>query len=453
MAARPPGRRFDDESSTVAASASDGADAADGEALVVRVIGEGLHAEHRVAGRAELTIGRSRGADVRIDHPSISRQHAALLVGPPLRIEDLGSANGTRVGGRLLRGGEEAEIALNEVVELGDVLVMVQALRRRARARAGPTDDAERDASPMAGLLRVAERMAAGDISVLLLGETGVGKEVMAETIHRLSPRARRPLVKLNCGAFTEALLESELFGHVKGAFTGADGNKPGLLETADRGTLLLDEVGELPPRLQVKLLRVLEERQVLAVGAVKPKRIDVRFIAATNRDLEAEIARGAFRRDLYFRLAGATLLIPPLRERLGELVPLARQILDEACARAGRTPPLLRDEAIAALKRHAWPGNIRELRNVLERALLLGGDGAVALGPEHLALPGTAELPRLSAPPLALDPERARERDRIVDALQECAGNQSRAAKRLGISRSTLVARLEEFQIPRPRR
>jgi transcriptional regulator with PAS, ATPase and Fis domain len=252
--------------------------------------------------------------------------------------------------------------------------------------------------------------------------------------------------LRLNCGAFTEQLLESELFGHQKGAFTGADAHKPGLLETAHGGSVLLDEIGELPARLQVKLLRVLEERRVLPVGAVKPRAIDVRFVAATNRDLEAEIARGAFRRDLYFRLAGATLLIPPLRERVGEIEELALRFLGDAA----RPAPSLSPAALVLLKRHGWPGNIRELRNVMECAALLATGGVV--GPEHLEL-RAAELPRIAPPPLGLDDERARERERIIDALQECAGNQSRAAKRLGISRSTLVARLDEFRIPRPRR
>jgi DNA-binding NtrC family response regulator len=305
----------------------------------------------------------------------------------------------------------------------------------------------------MARLQALVARVAPGNISVLLLGETGVGKEVLAERIHQLSPRGTSPLLRLHCAALSETLLESELFGHERGAFTGAVKAKRGLLETADGGTVFLDEIGELPLSIQVKLLRVIEERKVLRVGGLTARPLDVRFIAATNRNLDAEIARGTFRQDLYYRLNGISLVIPPLREREAEIVPLAEQFIRDASA-AGRTPPTLSPAAQALLRARDWPGNIRELRNVCERAVLLcAGDD---IEPEHLSLsPGAASAaePPVRPREVTLTPETQRERDEIVEALASCAGNQSRAAKLLGISRKTLVARLDAFALPRPRK
>jgi DNA-binding NtrC family response regulator len=306
----------------------------------------------------------------------------------------------------------------------------------------------------MARLEALVARVAPGNINVLLLGETGVGKEVLAERIHRLSPRGNNPLLRLHCAALSETLLESELFGHERGAFTGALKTKRGLLETAAGGTVFLDEIGELPLSIQVKLLRVIEERKVLRVGGLTPQPIDVRFIAATNRNLDAEITRGTFRQDLYYRLNGISLVIPPLRERGAELVPLAQQFIREASAAAGRAAPRLSPAAEALLRARDWPGNIRELRNVCERAVLLCL--ADVIEPEHLSLSDVATTP----PPepqrpreLALTADEQRQRDEIVDALARCAGNQSRAAKLLGISRKTLVARLDAYGLPRPRK
>jgi DNA-binding NtrC family response regulator len=243
--------------------------------------------------------------------------------------------------------------------------------------------------------------------------------------------------VCINCAALSEPLLESELFGHERGAFTGATGAKPGLLETAPGGTVFLDEVGELPAALQAKLLRVIETRELTRVGSVRPRQIDVRFIAATNRDLEAEVARGTFRRDLFFRLNGMTLSLPPLRARPREIPVLCRLFLKELSGAAGRkTPPRLTAEALAQLCAHGWPGNVRELRNAIERALLLApGD---EIGIEHL--PGAAPAP-------------VGERERILAVLAACAGNQSRAARELGISRKVLLARLDAYGVKRPRK
>jgi DNA-binding NtrC family response regulator len=245
---------------------------------------------------------------------------------------------------------------------------------------------------------QLAARVASSNLSVLILGETGVGKEVLAEAIHRQSPRRDRPFVKLNCAGIPEGLFESELFGHERGAFTGAERAKVGLLETANGGTILLDEVGELPLALQAKLLRVIEQREVLPVGGVKARPLDVRFVAATNRDLEVEILRGTFRGDLFFRLAGVTLALPPLRERLEELPSLAEAFIRQAWTATDRTPPRLSPEALRLLRGgYRWPGNIRELKNVIERALvLLDGD---EIGPACLPVEKLSALP----PPLSI--------------------------------------------------
>ena len=317
----------------------------------------------------------------------------------------------------------------------------------------------------MQRLRRLVERVAAGNISVLLLGETGVGKEVFAEMVHRLSPRAKGPFLRLSCAALSESLLESELFGHERGAFTGAVQTKHGHLEMAQGGTVFLDEVGEMPPSIQVKLLRVLEERRVTRVGGLKARDIDVRFIAATNRQLEAEIPAGRFRQDLYFRLNGFSLTIPPLRERQSEIEPLARAFLAQACREARRErQPELSPEALDLLRAYSWPGNVRELRNVVERAFLLcTGERITA---EHLPVEKMnatlAAWPAPAPPPAPASAPAERglrgelesvEKQRILDALAACAGNQSQAAKLLGIPRNTLLARLDQYGVPRPRK
>jgi two-component system, NtrC family, response regulator AtoC len=440
--------------------------------LLLRVVGEKVFSWRALPETGDLVLGRSEQADVRIEDPSVSRRHAVLHLGPPLSIEDLGSANGTRVGERELAKGERYPIQAGEAIELGSVIVLVHRARKGSNATASPaTAIASADGAPiilsgtMRELERVVERIAGGDISVLLLGETGVGKEVMAEEIHRRSPRANNPLLRLNCGALSGALLESELFGHEKGAFTGAVHRKRGLLEMAEGGTVFLDEVGELPLDLQVKLLRVLEDRQVWRIGAERPVPIDVRFVSATNRDLQHEMERGTFRQDLFFRLNGISLYIPPLRERVAEIAPLSRLFVAQACERSERRRvPELSAEALAALERYDWPGNVRELRNVIERGLLLCTHAVIRV--EHLVLPRRAAT--ITVAPNSLDsasgasdakPQRPEpgdsqdSRQRILDALARCAGNQTQAARLLGISRNTLMARLELYGLPRPRK
>jgi DNA-binding NtrC family response regulator len=301
---------------------------------------------------------------------------------------------------------------------------------------------------PMAQVHRLVEHVAASSLSVLVLGETGTGKEVVAEAIHRFSKRAKGPFVRLNCAALPETLLESELFGHEKGAFTGAIASKPGLVEAADGGTLFLDEMGELPLLTQAKLLRVLEAREVQRLGSVVPKKVDLRIVAATNVDLEAAVRQGKFRLDLYHRLDGVSIAIPPLRARKAEILPLARLFLAKACEAEGIAAPAVTSAAEQALVAHAWPGNVRELRNVVARAAVLAGGSPIT--PVHLRLGHDVAAPSTAA---ADEAGGDGERERVLAVLDRCGGNQSRAARELGIPRRTLLRRLDEYGVPRPRK
>jgi DNA-binding NtrC family response regulator len=330
----------------------------------------------------------------------------------------------------------------------------------------------------MTRLREMARRAASRKINVLILGETGAGKEVLARTIHDLSGRQGK-FVALNCASLPETLVESELFGYEKGAFSGATSAKLGLMEAGNGGTVFLDEIGEMPERIQARLLRALETREILPVGGVKPRPIDVRFLAATNRDLELEVRNGRFRRDLFFRLNGISLTIPPLRERAGEIPELVRTFLTEASREAGdEEAPRVTSGSMRMLLDHAWPGNIRELKNTIERALVLC-DGPEIL-PEHLLplgqtqndTPGPATPPEpvraadryaseigaaVSAsgpePAWLADPMKAAERTAILAALDANAWSQTRAAKALGIPRRTFVSKLAYYGIPRPQR
>ncbi len=321
--------------------------------------------------------------------------------------------------------------------------------RLRAEVRAAPALLGESE--PMRELRARVARVAATDVPVLVLGETGTGKELVARALHDSSARARGPFVAENCGVFAEGVVASELFGHEAGAFTGAAARRRGVFEQASGGTLLLDEVGELAPRVQTSLLRVLQEGALRRVGGEARVAVDVRVVAATHRDLAAMVAEGTFREDLYYRLRGATLEVPPLRARPGDVELLARAFLDEV--RARRAGPLeLGREALRALVGYPWPGNVRELRAEVLRWGVFCDDRVdlADLAPEIRSpgrLPAPAPLP--SAPPapipLALAVEAA-ERAAIAAALAACAGNLSRAARALGIDRNTLKRKLARY-------
>ena len=327
--------------------------------------------------------------------------------------------------------------------------------RASAALRGDPGKDLPRGANPAIEQVRsVMQRVANATIGVLILGETGAGKEVMARALHAASPRAERPFMPIHCAALSPGLFESELFGHEKGAFTSALAAKPGLLEAADGGTVFFDEIGELPEAIQVKLLRVLEDRVVLRVGGTRPIKLDLRFVAATHRDLEAEVERGTFRSDLYFRLSGVTLVVPPLRHRTDEIAELARAFCEEAAARSGQPAPALSRDALAALESYSWPGNIRELRNMIERATALC-DGSV-IEPDDLPLDklaATLPQPAHRAPAAAAGSDAAAEKARIVAALAQCDGTQTRAAAVLGYSLRKLVYLMTRHDLPRPRK
>ena len=298
----------------------------------------------------------------------------------------------------------------------------------------------------------VAHRAAPTDLTILVQGESGTGKEVLARAIHRLSARKDGPFVPVNCAAIPEGLLESELFGHERGAFTGAVRARPGRFELAKEGTLFLDEIGDMPPSMQAKILRVLQEHEFERVGGTRTMTADVRVIAATHRDLEAAVAQGTFRQDLFYRLQGVAIVLPPLRERVDDLPLLATHLLERAAQRLNRQPAELSPEALRCLWTHAWPGNVRELQHVLEGAMVLS-DGVIR--PEHLpaavqraaqARPAALAGPALSG---SLDDALEEwERRMILDALQRTQGVQARAAKILGVSERSLWYRIKKLGI-----
>jgi len=463
-----------------------------------------------------VVIGRMHTCDIVIEDDSVSREHAALITNNGLFVEDLGSRNKTKVMGRALSRGESAAITVGAVIEIGYATMFIQ-VGRPANAsppsRPTRTSSAQNLSAPvpvildptMQRLYALLDVIAPSPLNVMVLGETGTGKEVFAEAMHTKSARAGAPFLRINCAALSGSLLESELFGHEKGAFTGALGAKAGLFEAADGGTVFLDEVGELPIDTQAKLLRVIERGEVIRLGSVQPRRVDVRYVAATNRDLQQLIAESRFRSDLFFRLNGFSVTLPPLRKRRREIIPLARLFIDRAAQ--GRAY-LITPQAEHALEDYPWPGNVRELKNVVERAIVLAGaQGRV--DPEHLHLPdnqpaasqepmdmpmglndtwppgmynsaqfagalglgtptpgfgvphlggqgqGGAQHPGM-APTNASDLRAQREsweKQQILGALEKTSGNQKEAAKLLGISRRTLINKIEAYGIARPRK
>jgi two-component system, NtrC family, response regulator AtoC len=550
-----------------------------GEGLHVLVISPEIFGAIPLPERGSMLVGRSARAEVLIEDPLASRQHARLTVGDTLTIEDLGSANGTRVRDAMIEANRPVTVAPGEAIGIGSTVLIVQRSRwspgprrlwshghfenrlkdecARAELTAGrfallrvrlegavnwtrvfpvlarnlqpphlfatyapndyealllepnaeaaeriveslwaelrlaqltarvgiawyPRDGRSADAllaranaqlrpspashpavpgirAPSLAMQRVndvAGRAAAANINIVILGETGAGKEVMAQMLHRVSPRAGKPMVSLNCAGLTESLIESELFGHERGAFTGATAARPGLLETAQGGTVFLDEIGEMPVKVQATLLRVIETREVLPVGGRKTRPIDVRFIAATNRNLENESARGTFRQDLYFRLNGISLTIPPLRERRSEIAELARFFVAQACQDLGRPELAITASALTLL----------ELKNVMERAVVLCD--AAEIGPDQLP---AEKIKAQNEPPSEVETStgsregdsggltkselKVVERQRIIEALAACAGNQSRAAKMLGMPRRTFISKLDAYGIPRPQK
>ena len=294
----------------------------------------------------------------------------------------------------------------------------------------------------MQRLFEMIESVAQSDAPVIINGQSGTGKEMVARAIHWASPRQDKPFIKVSCAALNENLLETELFGHVKGAYTGADRSRVGRFEAAHGGSIFLDEIGDIPPATQVKLLRVLEEKEIERVGDHTPIPVDVRIITATNKNLEDLVARGAFREDLYFRIHVFPLTIPPLRERPEDIPIIIQHFVEQNQATSGKKITGLSPEAVARLTSYTWPGNVRELRNAIEYALVLCPGGEI--GAHHLP---HKIAPASDCPPPA-EPLEARERDELVRVLRQVGGNQSAAARQLGVSRVTVWKRMKKHHI-----
>jgi DNA-binding NtrC family response regulator len=525
-----------------------------------------------------IIIGRGRDCSLAIEDSSISRQHARLAVNArgTLSLTDLGSANGTMVGGRPIPPHRAVPLRIGEAASLGRAIIIVQDLAVRESARqivsrellsvlleercreaaetalpfrvaslTSTADVADGDLLTVLGpllhetdalgavgraewllvlddapagralgvikavtsalaetamrvtigvatwphdgrtgpalmaaasnaasknrgrrevvmgrrmdaLYETIDRIARSDLPMLIVGETGVGKEIAATRLHESSSRRDKPFIKLNCAALSETLLESELFGHVRGAFTGADRDKQGLLEAADGGTMFLDEIGEMPLAMQAKLLRVLEDKEVRRVGALVPHSIDVRFVAATNQRLD-DATR--FRADLYFRISGAVMEIPPLRERRDEILPLAKLFLGEYADRHGISPLELGSGAERVLETYAWPGNVRELRYAIERAAVVATGDVIEphdfpITEMAISRTMTPSSATISEGPTAVTfSSRAPDRETIKNVLAAYGGNQHLAAEHLGVHRRTLMRWMDLLKLARPRK
>jgi len=292
------------------------------------------------------------------------------------------------------------------------------------------------------------ERVTDSDATVLIQGESGTGKELVARALHFNGPRKERAFLSENCAAITESLLESELFGHVKGAFTGADKDRAGLFEQSHTGTLFLDEVGDMSPAMQARLLRVLQDGELRRVGGDRPIKVDVRVVAATNKDLHVEVAAGRFREDLYYRLAVVVVQLPPLRERIGDVPFLANHLIELIASARKRPVPRIDGVILDAMEKYGWPGNVRQLENLLRRMSLLAGDGPI----DRSVIDSDPELSRILfgtersiGPMLSLEKT---EQEQIRRALDAAAGNRDRAARLLGISRATIYRKMREYDL-----
>jgi transcriptional regulator with GAF, ATPase, and Fis domain len=399
--------------------------------------------EHR-ATSTEIIVGTQAACDLRLTDPTVSRSHFSIEARPEgFRLRDLGSTNGTEVSGLRV---VEAFIRPGVEIEAGQTRLRFQAIDAPLEIPLHPGDrfgPLLGRSTAMRQVFAFLERAARTESTLLILGETGTGKDLAAEAIHQGSKRAAQPFVVLDCSALPEALIESELFGHEKGAFTGATERRIGVFESAHRGTLFLDEIGELPLELQPKLLRVLERGTVRPVGSNTTRQVDVRVIAATNRDLRAEVNRGNFREDLFFRLSVITVRMPPLRDR-PEDVPLLAETFLSQVAPGAVLPAGFKDQ----LATHRWPGNVRELRNAVERAATLGqawafSDAHPAPAGEDLAVDPTVPFKQAKQRLV----ERF-ERPYLEQLLKMTGGNVSAAARQAQIDRVHLIKLLRRYSL-----
>lgn len=419
------------------------------------VVVDGPSAGASVVLRSKVVIGSDESCDLTLEDSTVSRRHAVMsLTDQRVRIRDVGSRNGVFIGDTRVHDGVLSEGA---VIRLGKSALALRprwARREVSASRAHRFGELYGSSVAMREVFAVLERAARSDVPVLIEGETGCGKDLAARSLHMASARGRRPFVVFDCASVPASLAESELFGHVRGAFTGAHQDRQGAFERAHRGTLFLDELGELPLNLQPKLLRVLESGELTRVGDGQPKAVDVRVIAATNRNLHAEVQRGAFRADLFYRLDVVRVHVPPLRHRPEDIQGLATDLL------MGKLPPgdEVQGDNLALLMAQPWPGNVRELRNVLMRAIALSPAGArfddlslgvgAAPGPAAsfgMSYPGVAiPLPYKEAKKLLLD---GFERSYLEALMRRHDGNHTQAARSAGISRKhlhELVKKLE---------
>jgi DNA-binding NtrC family response regulator len=394
---------------------------------------------------AGVTVGKDPSCDAPVDDPFVSAQHLRIEGrGGAWHLVDLGSTNGTFLAGARVT---HAELPFGVPVGLGDAELVLEPRDAPEAPRPSAFEGMlSRDPS-MRQLFDLVERVGASDAAVTILGETGTGKELVARALHARSRRAEGPFIPVNCSAIAESLIESELFGHEKGAFSGAERMRKGAFEEADRGTLFLDEIGELPLDLQPKLLRTLELGEVKRVGASRPIQVDVRIVAATHRDLRAAVRAGRFREDLYYRLCVVPVTVPPLRQRKGDVRVLAEEFLDRIAPRglSLRWSP----EALARLEGYDWPGNVRQLRNVVLRALLFRGEGlsvpatAVTFEDTRASAPDTGDDGTLYVRGLSMEEI---EREAIRLSLRRNQGKRSAVVKELGIAKSTVLKRIAQW-------
>jgi len=394
-----------------------------------------------------FTVGKAPTNAVVIEDPSISNHHLEVTrLATGFLVRDLDSTNGTFQGSTRL---VEAEVALNNALRLGETALVFEPVSRAGRP--GPTDGLIGKSPAMRELADLIQRVAPSNATVTILGESGTGKEMVARALHARSERASQPFIPVNCAALSPALMESELFGHERGAFTGADAKRAGAFVEAHRGTLFLDEVGELPLELQAKLLRALEGGEIKPVGASRPFHVDARVLVATNRDLSAEVRQGRFREDLYYRLSVMPLVLPPLRERRGDIRLLAEYFL--RVHSPSEVTVKFTPEALALLQRHPWPGNVRELRNLVHRALMLRK--GTELGPRDIVFTQTPDdiAPKKRA--LVLEVQeglpleqmlRLLERQIIEGTLRSLNNHREQTARTLGLARSSLFKRLKQW-------
>ncbi|MBI5071008.1 MAG: sigma 54-interacting transcriptional regulator [Deltaproteobacteria bacterium] len=390
-----------------------------------------------------LTVGKDPGCDVVLDDAFVSARHLRLeRRGASFHLRDLGSTNGTFVGGARVT---DAEWLPGTAATLGETELVLEA---GAAPEAPAAFEGMLSADPaMRQLFELLERVAPSDTPVTILGETGTGKELVARALHRLSQRRDGAFIPVNCSAIAESLIESELFGHEKGAFSGADRLRKGAFEEADRGTLFLDEIGELPLDLQPKLLRALEQGEVKRVGAARPFQVNVRVLAATHRDLRARVRAGKFREDLYYRLCVVPLSVPPLRARRGDVRALAETFLQRAAPQG--LPLRFADEALARLEGYDWPGNVRQLRNAVQRALLFRGPGlevpASAVTFEDTRHAGGPAQEEEAIYSRGLTMEEV-EREAIRLSLRRNGGNRAAVVRELQIAKSTVLKRIGQW-------